>query len=352
MFLDQQLRNIQSMIRLTKGNLEALNARFAQYQHPPSMYIAEYEDLTSKLNEFQRQEEKLLELTADIADYEDSPIDLIDGNNYELLANASSGSSGSSQPRTPLKPVIRAHLPNQQRTTVPVYPGQTVREALSKAMRRRRLTPEMCTVFIYHNKQPIEWERDIGLLEGQEILVETRERFPIQTSISHNYVRKTFFTLAFCECCHRLLFHGFRCQTCGIRFHQRCANAVPSLCQPLRVESDYYRHMLALNNQSTYISNSKPAPASQTTQPSLTHRTTPLGQRERSTSAPNVCFNLVTHNELTIEEIRTLTGASSIVLPAFISPLNTRRINHAYNPYATIRGKGDVRPIVMCSLKT
>jgi hypothetical protein len=153
MFLDQQLRNIQSMIRLTKGNLEALNARFAQYQHPPSMYIAEYEDLTSKLNEFQRQEEKLLELIADYGDYEDSPIDIIDGHNYELLANASSGSgSSSSQPRTPLKPVIRAHLPNQQRTTVPVYPGQTVREALAKAMRRRRLTPEMCSVFIYHNK--------------------------------------------------------------------------------------------------------------------------------------------------------------------------------------------------------
>lgn len=37
--LSLQLRNIQSMIRLTKGNLEALNARFSEYQHPPSMYI-------------------------------------------------------------------------------------------------------------------------------------------------------------------------------------------------------------------------------------------------------------------------------------------------------------------------
>lgn len=24
---------------------------------------------------------------------------------------------------------------------------------------------------------------------------------------------------------------GFRCQTCGFRFHQRCSSAVPSLCQ-------------------------------------------------------------------------------------------------------------------------
>jgi pole hole protein len=152
-----QLRNIQSMIRLTKGNLEALNARFAQYQHPPSMYIAEYEDLTSKLNEFQRQEEKLLELIT-CYDYDDSTLDIIDGNNYELLANASSGSgsgSNSSMPRTPLKSVIRAHLPNQQRTTVQVFPGQSVRDALAKAMRRRKLTPEMCTVFIYNTRSVV-----------------------------------------------------------------------------------------------------------------------------------------------------------------------------------------------------
>jgi pole hole protein len=123
-------------------------------------------------------------------------------------------------------------------------------------------------------------------------------------------VRKTFFTLAFCECCHRLLFHGFRCQTCGIRFHQRCANAVPSLCQPLRVESNYYRHLLALNDPTTYLSNSRtPQVSSQSSQPQNHRSTLPLGQRERSTSAPNVCFNLVSHNnELTIEELRTLTG--------------------------------------------
>jgi pole hole protein len=221
-----QLRNIQSMIRLTKGNLEALNARFAQYQHPPSMYIAEYEDLTSKLNEFQRQEEKLLELMT-CYDYDDSTLDIIDGNNYELLANASSGSgsgSCSSMPRTPLKSVIRAHLPNQQRTTVQVFPGQSVRDALAKAMRRRKLTPEMCTVYIYNtksvvvhlianyfflyleliffgffifNRQQIDWDRDISALDGQEILVETRERFPIQTSISHNYVNHFRFYIHF-----------------------------------------------------------------------------------------------------------------------------------------------------------
>lgn len=47
---------------------------------------------------------------------------------------------------------------------------------------------------------------DISLLDGEEIKVEMSDSFPVTTSISHNFVRKTFFSLAFCECCRRLLF--------------------------------------------------------------------------------------------------------------------------------------------------
>ena len=34
-----QIRNIQNVIRLTKENLEALNAEFGTHQHPPSIYL-------------------------------------------------------------------------------------------------------------------------------------------------------------------------------------------------------------------------------------------------------------------------------------------------------------------------
>lgn len=43
-------------------------------------------------------------------------------------------------------------------------------------------------------------------------------------------MRKTFFTLAFCDFCRKLLFQGFRCQTCGYKFHQRCSTEVPLMC--------------------------------------------------------------------------------------------------------------------------
>lgn len=363
----EELRNIQSMIRLTKGNLEALNAKFAKYQHPPSMYITEYEDLTSKLNEFQIQEQRLLEQVGPGSNGRDSPEGYEpDGDNGEpyvpktpqqLIPNIGTGLPDPSpriSPHSPLKSVVRAFLPNQQRTTVQVRPGQTVREALCKAMKRRKLTPDMCIAYRCNRKycfldapdewdsiyprSRVDWDDDISTLEGEEITVEIRERIPITTSISHNFVRKTFFTLAFCECCRRLLFHGFRCQTCGYRFHQRCAAGVPTLCQPLqplRVEKNYYGHLLASNtlpsagmqishqcyqtlpNQYLYPHSMIASPPQSVPRP----HPPPLCQRERSTSAPNVCYNMVNQSDMSFEEFSSRIraqgsqGASGLVPP-------------------------------------
>ncbi|RWS25629.1 serine/threonine-protein kinase A-Raf-like protein [Leptotrombidium deliense] len=318
------------------------------------MYIIEYEDLTSKLNDFQNKEQRLLEgLNCDYYGEcgQDSPLDqetsdycwtngMPPNNSSSSNSMSQSVSNGSSSlthmpstPKSPFKSVVRAYLPNQQRSTVPVKPGQTVRESLAKAMRRRKLTPEMCEVFTLNPRHRIEWDQDICTLEGQEIMVETRERFPISTSISHNFVRKTFFTLAFCECCHRLLFHGFRCQTCGFRFHQRCANSVPSLCHPMTVESNYYSHLLAINEPlysksgNSHPSSSSSSNAEYMQTPSHIFRgntahgskkipqsTPSLGQRERSTSAPNVSYNLITHSNPSsnfLEEIARYQPLSS-----------------------------------------
>lgn len=63
------------------------------------------------------------------------------------------------------------------------------------------------------------------------------------------FVRKTFFSLAFCECCRRLLFTGFYCTQCNFRFHQRCADKVPPLCHQIHMDS-YYQLLLAQNDNS------------------------------------------------------------------------------------------------------
>jgi B-Raf proto-oncogene serine/threonine-protein kinase len=51
---------------------------------------------------------------------------------------------------------------------------------------------------------------DISEIGGEEIKVEVSDVFPVTTSISHNFVRKTFFSLAFCEYCRKLLFQVSR----------------------------------------------------------------------------------------------------------------------------------------------
>ena len=235
--LHEQLNNIQSMIRITRKNIDALMAKFAGFQHPPKMFLSMYQDLTSKLHEFEVKEQELIEL---LSCERESPQD-----SSEIQYPNNGGDISPKQvPRSPLISVVRAHLPNQQRTTVQVKPGQSVREALAKAMKLRKLTPEMCRVYKGPSKaEPISWDVDISSLEGEEISVEILDQFSITTSISHNFVRKTFFSLAFCECCNRLLFQGFYCRTCGYRFHRGCAHGVPALCQQVRMQNTYLQFL-------------------------------------------------------------------------------------------------------------
>ncbi|XP_064489063.1 serine/threonine-protein kinase A-Raf-like isoform X2 [Ornithodoros turicata] len=327
--LSDELRNIRNMIRLTKENLEALNAKFSAYQHPPSMYIVEYEDLTGRLNEFQIKEQTLLDRIYNMngsCSPDPCDTDTEDTTRHQLPApgNVSIPMSDTREtPRSPMKAVVRAYLPNQQRTTVQVRPGQTVMEALSKAMTRRKLTTEMCVIYRCSNRAIVDWNEDVTNIEDDEIQVEIKEKFPVTTSISHNFVRKTFFSLAFCECCRKLLFHGFRCQTCGYRFHQRCTSNVPALCQPLRVENDYYKHLLAMQDvvydshsmYGPFLGGSGSAPPTGTGAVGAVNVSTPLnvprqhppplGQRERSTSAPNVCYNLVSTADFSAEDFAT-----------------------------------------------
>ncbi|GAB6029128.1 hypothetical protein CHUAL_004906 [Chamberlinius hualienensis] len=391
--LHEELRNIKNVIRLTKENLVALNTKFAHIRHPPSIYLTEYEDLTTKLNEFQMKEQKLLEQISNNSDDRESPVPSIEdsvsinyrgealhlaGGIYGMESGMVSGgnsTSGSRQltpnsshtnlanvgssaqqvegsprvtPKSPLKSVVRAHLPNQQISSVQVRPGQTVREAFSKALKRRKLTPENCLVFS-QNRELIDWESDISGWEGEELIV---EQFPpINTNIAHNFVRKTFFSLVYCDCCRRLLFYGYRCQTCGYRFHQRCVGNVPPDCQQVygsqwrarinKAEGGMYSDL-----QSGDMASEGDSPYRLTTPPQSVPRAPPplLGHRERSTSAPNVCYvNLVNPNDyLAMDEFATKFGRPYTSSPANnLNSLNP--YNYNYVPVSQLCG-GSISP--------
>ncbi|XP_043204562.1 serine/threonine-protein kinase A-Raf-like isoform X1 [Amphibalanus amphitrite] len=291
-----QLQNIQNVIRLKKENVDALNAKFAGFQHPPNMYLDEYNELTHKLHEFEARRQELQEAIARGAstngglDGAGAGGETVERPVPHVSSGVSVGSCGSPAPvpPSPLKAFIRAHLPNQQRTSVTVRYGVTVREALSKAMSLRKLTPETCVVYQCSKPQiRIPWDADITSLDVDEIRVEVIHMTPVTTSISHNFVRKTFFPLVFCSFCRRVLFTGFVCRTCDYKFHSNCSEKLPPLCQSVvNVNVTNYQHLLANNSAGILLAPSYLRGGRQG-DPRLPGAA-PLAARERSTSAPNV----------------------------------------------------------------
>lgn len=217
-------------------------------------------------------------------------------------------SDDSKMPDSKTSSTIRVYLPNQQRTVVNVRPGMTLHSCLIKALKVRGLQPQCCAVFRLHpgqrsKKLRMDWNTDSTSLIGEELLVEVLDHVPLTT---HNFVRKTYLKLAFCDICQKFLLNGFRCQTCGYKFHEHCSTKVPTMC----VDWSNIRQLLLCPTPGDSSAPSLPPLTSRRMRESLTrfpssaHRystphafnySTPytptggwLSQRQRSTSTPNV----------------------------------------------------------------
>ncbi|XP_032377652.1 raf-1 proto-oncogene, serine/threonine kinase a isoform X2 [Etheostoma spectabile] len=217
-------------------------------------------------------------------------------------------SDDGKMPDSKTSSTIRVYLPNQQRTVVNVRPGMTLHSCLIKALKVRGLQPQCCAVFRLHpgqrsKKLRMDWNTDCTSLIGEELLVEVLDHVPLTT---HNFVRKTYLKLAFCDICQKFLLNGFRCQTCGYKFHEHCSTKVPTMC----VDWSNIRQLLLCPTPGESGAPSLPPLTSRRMReslsrfPSSAHRystphafnyTTPytptggwLSQRQRSTSTPNV----------------------------------------------------------------
>ncbi|XP_072508663.1 serine/threonine-protein kinase B-raf isoform X6 [Notamacropus eugenii] len=292
--IPEEVWNIKQMIKLTQEHIEALLDKFGGEHNPPSIYLEAYEEYTSKLDALQQREQQLLESMGNGTDFSVSSsasTDTVTSSSSSSLSVAPSSLAvfqnpsdvSRSNPKSPQKPIVRVFLPNKQRTVVPARCGVTVRDSLKKALMMRGLIPECCAVYRRQDgeKKPIGWDTDISWLTGEELHVEVLENVPLTT---HNFVRKTFFTLAFCDFCRKLLFQGFRCQTCGYKFHQRCSTEVPLMC----VNYDQLEPPVL-----TSPSPSKSIPIPQPFRPADEDHRNQFGQRDRSSSAPNVHINTI-----------------------------------------------------------
>ncbi|XP_041071713.1 serine/threonine-protein kinase B-raf isoform X2 [Carcharodon carcharias] len=328
----EEVWNIKQMIKLTQEHIEALLDKFGGDHNPPSIYLEAYEEYTSKLDALQQREQQLLESMGNGMEFPNTNPTLtelmepcthlsVTQNSPSLLQHPSDSSRAN--PKSPQKPIVRVFLPNKQRTVVPARCGVTVRDSLKKALMMRGLTADCCAVYRTQDgeKKPIGWDTDMSWLTGEELQVEVLEHVPLTT---HNFVRKTFFTLAFCDFCRKLLFQGFRCQTCGYKFHQRCSTEVPLMCvnidqlDLLILSRIYENHPITQDDVSSgttppgsgmypsvppsdstgslshpTASPTKSIPIPQPFRPGEEDQRNQFGQRDRSSSAPNVHLNTI-----------------------------------------------------------
>ncbi|XP_068104778.1 serine/threonine-protein kinase A-Raf [Hyperolius riggenbachi] len=228
---------------------------------------------------------------------------------------------------------VKVYLPNQQRTVVNVRPGMTVYDSLDKALKVRGLNQQCCAVYrLLHGRKALtDWETDITPLVGEELMVEVLADVPLSM---HNFVRKTHFNLAFCDFCLKFLFHGFRCQTCGYKFHQHCSSKVPTACVD----------MAKVPKGSMYHDYPEPSPGiihepytpQHATSPRTQHPGAPSFsfpsegqplQRHRSTSTPNVHIDSTTgpvDNSIIEEALRNAAATSRDGLPKTAAALGSK----------------------------
>ncbi|XP_028913244.1 RAF proto-oncogene serine/threonine-protein kinase isoform X7 [Ornithorhynchus anatinus] len=149
-------------------------------------------------------------------------------------------------------------------------------------MASSRIPPRQVTPFGFScptskgpcKKARLDWNTDAASLIGEELQVDFLDHVPLTT---HNFARKTFLKLAFCDICQKFLLNGFRCQTCGYKFHEHCSTKVPTMC----VDWSNIRQLFSQHRYST-----PHAFTFSTSSPSSSEGS--LSQRQRSTSTPNV----------------------------------------------------------------
>lgn len=192
--LQLELENVQSVIQLTKENIDALNDRFSKFTPSPKIYLDEYQDLTSKLHQLKNMEQNLIEKIQSIQEQHEVT-EKMKLTRRLLYSSCYNFQMDSKVQMSKPKLFLRAHLPNQQRTSVQVVAGMRLRDALFKALQRRNLNFDMCEVYQSDTDIPIPWDTDISTLHCDEISVRILDIVGFPTYISHQFIRKTFFSL-------------------------------------------------------------------------------------------------------------------------------------------------------------
>uniref|UniRef100_A0A914XFM5 Uncharacterized protein n=1 Tax=Plectus sambesii TaxID=2011161 RepID=A0A914XFM5_9BILA len=157
-------------------------------------------------------------------------------------SSAKAYSNGPMSPSPSVSPkrgrhLICLHLPFGQHSRVEVKAGVRARDAIWRILQKRNITPQMCVVRRGKDptSEPVDLQMDLETLAQtleppKELWVQS-SFLPMVMSIKHSFVRKTFFTLTYCDVCQKPIWlQGYRCELCLFKFHPRCWARVPNYC--------------------------------------------------------------------------------------------------------------------------
>ncbi|ETN86552.1 kinase domain protein [Necator americanus] len=132
--------------------------------------------------------------------------------------------------------LIYVHLPFDQHSRLEVRAGQTARDAISKLLKKRNITPQLCHVNVSEDPRSLQIDLNEDLesiaarLEKNELWVHS-EYLDTVSSIKHTIVRRTFIPPVNCDVCKNPIWLvGYRCEFCQFKFHQRCSSFAPLYC--------------------------------------------------------------------------------------------------------------------------
>ncbi|EYB92057.1 hypothetical protein Y032_0198g1611 [Ancylostoma ceylanicum] len=132
--------------------------------------------------------------------------------------------------------LIYVHLPFDQHSRLEVRAGQTARDAISKLLKKRNITPQLCHVNVSEDprSEQIDLNEDLesiaARLDKNELWVHS-EYLDTVSSIKHTIVRRTFIPPVNCDVCKNPIWLvGYRCEFCQFKFHQRCSSFAPLYC--------------------------------------------------------------------------------------------------------------------------
>uniref|UniRef100_A0A8C0ADW6 A-Raf proto-onco, serine/threonine kinase n=1 Tax=Bos mutus grunniens TaxID=30521 RepID=A0A8C0ADW6_BOSMU len=121
---------------------------------------------------------------------------------------------------------VKVYLPNKQRTVVTVRDGMSVYDSLDKALKVRGLNQDCCVVY--------------RLIKGRKTV--TAWDTAIAPGWRGAHCTEDVLQPGLCDFCLKFLFHGFRCQTCGYKFHQHCSSKVPTVCVDMSTNRRQFYH--------------------------------------------------------------------------------------------------------------